>query len=94
METENTTPDPTTIPERLLYPVPEARALLGGLSHSGFYQLVKAGTIRLTKIGRRSFVEHDELGAIVTRLSAQGADKQGDGDEGPQAPEAGSPAAA
>ena len=46
---------------RLLYPIPEARELLGGISHTTFYQLVGQGKIRLTKIGRRSFVTPVEL---------------------------------
>ena len=49
------------LPKRLLYPIPEARQLLGNIGHSMFYQRVKAGDIRLTKIGRRSFVSESEL---------------------------------
>ncbi len=56
------------IPHRLLYPIREARALLGDISHSGFYQFVGQGLIRITKIGRRSFVTHDELLAVVAAL--------------------------
>ena len=52
----------------LLFSVPEARKQLGGISHSGFYVLVKRGLIRLTKIGRRSFVSRDELLAVVAAL--------------------------
>ncbi len=58
-----------TIPDRLLYPIPEAREKLGGISHSGFYKLVAEGAIRLTKIGRRSFVSDDELRAVAARGS-------------------------
>ncbi len=60
------------IPNRLLYPIPEARALLGGISHSGFYKIVNQGLIKITKVGRRSFVTHDELLAAPRRWS-QGA---------------------
>ncbi len=54
----------------LLFSVPEARQKLGGISHSGFYVLVKRGLIRLTKIGRRSFVTHPELLRVVAVLEA------------------------
>ncbi len=47
--------------QRLLYPVKEARELLGGIGNSLFYELVKAGQIKLTKIGKRSFVSDPEL---------------------------------
>lgn len=47
--------------ERDLYPVPEARERLGGISNGLFYSLVKAGTISITKLGRRSFVTAAEL---------------------------------
>ena len=53
---------------RLLYPVPEARELLGDISHTKFYDLVRLGKIRLTKIGRRSFVTHAELERFVEEL--------------------------
>ncbi len=51
--------------KRLLHPIPEARELLGGISHTKFYDLVRLGKIRLTKIGRRSFVTHAELERFV-----------------------------
>ncbi len=60
------------IPHRLLYPIPEARALLGNISHSGFYKFVNQGLIKITKVGRRSFVTHDELLAAAAAWS-QGA---------------------
>lgn len=46
---------------RLLYPIKESRELLGGIGNSLFYELVKTGQIKLTKIGKRSFVSHAEL---------------------------------
>ncbi len=58
----------------LLFSVPEARKQLGGISHSGFYVLVKRGLIRLTKIGRRSFVSRDELLAVVAALGQDAGD--------------------
>ena len=55
-------PTPTTSTSvRLLYSIPEARQLLGGIGHSLFYEMVKDGRIHLTKIGKRSFVSNPEL---------------------------------
>ena len=79
MGTDTTTPDLNAIPNRLLYPVPEARAKLGGISHSFFYKLVTDGTIHLTKIRGRSFVTVAELEAVVARLSSQEIDEEGEG---------------
>jgi hypothetical protein len=41
--------------------VAEARERLGGISRGLFYNLVKAGSISITKLGRRSFVSRAEL---------------------------------
>ena len=70
-------PNQTSPAERLIYPLPEARAKLGGISHSGLYNLVADGSIRLPKIGRRSYVTADELEAFVIRMEARAADIQG-----------------
>lgn len=47
--------------DRDLYSVAEARERLGGISRGLFYNLVKAGSISITKLGRRSFVSRAEL---------------------------------
>ena len=47
--------------QRLLHPVNDAREALGGISRATFYEMVKDGRIRLTKIGKRSFVSDPEL---------------------------------
>jgi hypothetical protein len=52
-------------PQRFLYPVPEARQLLGGIGHTTFYAMVKAGEIKLVKIRGRSFVSASELRRIA-----------------------------
>ena len=88
MEASTATLDPTAIPNRLLYSVPEARAKLGAISHSLFYKLVTNGTLHLTKVGNRSMVTADELVAVVARLSSRGVDEEPDGeDRGEPAPE-------
>ena len=48
-------------PQRLLYPIPEARQLLGGIGHSTFYAIVKDGGLKITKVRGRSFVAAAEL---------------------------------
>jgi excisionase family DNA binding protein len=52
---------------RLLLPVKEARRQLGGISPTTFYALVNEGEISLVKIGRRSFVQAEELDDFVRR---------------------------
>lgn len=52
-------------PQRLLYSVRESRQLLGGIGHTMFYALVKAGDIKLIKIRGRSFVSASELRRIA-----------------------------
>ena len=55
--------------EQLLNSVPRARAVLGDIGHSKFYQIVASGQLKLVKIGRRSFVTSDELRRYVNALS-------------------------
>ncbi|MGD1172152.1 helix-turn-helix domain-containing protein [Mycobacterium seoulense] len=52
---------------RHLMPVKEAREQLGGISPTTFYALVKEGELSLVKIGRRSFVQAEELDDFVNR---------------------------
>lgn len=52
---------------RLMYPVSEAWVLLG-LSRATFYRLVRAGEIRLSKQGVKSFVARADLEEYVERL--------------------------
>jgi excisionase family DNA binding protein len=52
---------------RHLMPVKEARHQLGGISPTTFYALVKDGELLLVKIGRRSFVQAEELDDFVRR---------------------------
>ena len=47
--------------QRLLHPVDDARHALSGISRAMFYEMVKDGRIRLTKIGKRSFASDPEL---------------------------------
>jgi excisionase family DNA binding protein len=52
---------------RHLMPVTEARHQLGGISNSTFYALVKEGELSVVKIGRRSFVQAEELDEFIRR---------------------------
>jgi hypothetical protein len=52
---------------RHLLPVTEARHHLGGISPTTFYALVKDGELSLVKIGRRSFVQAEDLDDLVRR---------------------------
>ena len=60
---------PSTV-ARALYPIPEARRLLGGISHSCFYALIKQEKLKLSKIGRRSFVSSAEINRFLKQLEA------------------------
>lgn len=51
--------------QRLLHPVDDARHALGGISRATFYEMVKDGRLRLTKIGKRSFVSDPELKRVA-----------------------------
>jgi len=55
----------TTTPDRLLYPIEEARQILGGICRTTIYAMVKDGQLHLTKIGKRSFVSDAEMKRIA-----------------------------
>jgi len=52
---------------RHLMPIHEARQQLGGISPTTFYALVKEGELSLVKIGRRSFVQAEDLDDFIRR---------------------------
>lgn len=53
------------IPHRDLYPLREARQLLGGIAHSTAYEMIGEGRLRVVHIGRRVFVPRAEIARIV-----------------------------
>ena len=61
------------IPTRLLIPFPDARYMAGGIPPSTWSKIVAEGKIKVVRIGRRGFVEPEELRAFVERQSAQKA---------------------
>lgn len=55
------------IPPRKLYPVAEARQLLGGIGKTFFYDLVNQRELELIKLGRRSYVSAGSIDALIER---------------------------
>ena len=55
---------------RKLYTIPEARSVLGGISHSLIYTLIKDGRLTIVKIGRRSFISSLELMRFLKDVGA------------------------
>jgi predicted DNA-binding transcriptional regulator AlpA len=51
--------------EALLVSVTETRPLLGGISRTTFYELIKAGYLKPVKIGRRTFLRIDSIRAFL-----------------------------
>jgi excisionase family DNA binding protein len=60
-------PAPRVWGERRLISVAEARQQLGGISQTTFYALVNEGELSLVKIGRRSFVQSEDLDEFLRR---------------------------
>jgi hypothetical protein len=57
-------------PNRLLVPYDEARCVvLGGISRTTLWELVKAGELTKVKIGTRGFITAKSLAAYVDRLT-------------------------
>jgi hypothetical protein len=59
----------TTPTDRLLVPVPEACAALGGISRTTLWELVNRGEVIRVRVGRRSFVTAKSIAAYVDRLT-------------------------
>ena len=55
---------------RLLHPILEAADVLGGMSRSSLYERIADGQIKAVKVGRRTFIAHDELERFVRDLGA------------------------
>ena len=60
-------------PERLLHPIREARQILGDISHTYIYELIKRGDLELVKLGKRSFITDEAIRKLVDRLPRRGA---------------------
>jgi excisionase family DNA binding protein len=55
----------------LMYPIPEAVEVLGGMSRSTLYELLAAGEIEKVKVGRRTYITRDELERYVRGLGGR-----------------------
>jgi hypothetical protein len=53
------------VDKNALNTVRDTRKRLGGISQEGFYRLVRAGELRLVKIGRRSYVADSEIDRFI-----------------------------
>lgn len=56
--------------DKLALPVDQARAVMGGVGRTFFYQQVAAGNIRVVKAGRRTLVPVPELQRWLDSLPA------------------------
>jgi hypothetical protein len=55
---------PPQAPTRALYPIKEARFLLGSISTATIYRLAAKGEIKITKFGDRSFISSAEIARL------------------------------
>jgi hypothetical protein len=57
--------------DRLLYPKPHARRILGDIGNTKLWELVREGELEQVNIGRRSFITAESLHAYVVRLRSR-----------------------
>ena len=50
---------------KLLYSIEEAQECLGGLGRTTLFSLIRAGEIRIIKVGRRTLIPFDQLESFV-----------------------------
>jgi hypothetical protein len=55
--------------DRLLVPIPDTCARLGGISRTTLYELIDRGDVVKVNIGRRGFITAESIGAYVGRLT-------------------------
>jgi excisionase family DNA binding protein len=61
------------LPNRDLHPVDEFCALVGNISRTTFYELVKAGRLRTVKLGSRTYVSRAERERFLSSLTREAA---------------------
>ncbi len=54
----------------LLHSIAETTEVLGGMGRSTLYEEIAAGRITAVKVGRRTYIAHDELERYVRELAA------------------------
>ena len=53
--------------QRLLYSLEQASEVLGGLGRTSIFELIKAGELKVVRIGRRTFISETALTDFVHR---------------------------
>jgi hypothetical protein len=53
------------VSERRLLDVDSGRNYLGGISREAFYRFVRTGELAVVKLGRRTFVDRNELDRFI-----------------------------
>jgi excisionase family DNA binding protein len=61
--------DPITYDSRVLYSIKEARVLLGGISQTTVYALLRTGELASVVIGCRRFISKDAISEFVKRAT-------------------------
>ncbi len=61
---------------RKVYPVKEARALIGGISQAAFYRLVNEGELKTVKIAGRRLVPEESINELIQRSLEAGEHKE------------------
>lgn len=56
--------------QKLLHDIPETLELLGGMGRATLYVEIGSGRIATVKIGRRTYIAHDELQRYVRSLAS------------------------
>lgn len=61
--------DPIAFDDRVLYSIKEARVLLGGISQTTLYALLRSGELASVVIGCRRFIPKDVISEFVKRAT-------------------------
>ncbi len=70
---------PADIPRRLLYPIQEARVLLGGMSRSTIYELIRSGRLRSVRQGSSRLIPESALTDDVALLENEAQEEASNG---------------
>ena len=62
--------------ERALYSIEETRALLGGISRSSLYAMLRAGRLPSVVIGCRRFVSAEAIAALIGNSTTSASPSQ------------------
>ncbi|MEV4521429.1 helix-turn-helix domain-containing protein [Micromonospora tulbaghiae] len=55
----------TSVPSRLLYPLPEVAELLGGITERQVHRYIARGELKSRKLGRRRLVHRDDIQEFI-----------------------------